>query len=368
MNIMQVFNSRIEKHGSFEDFMIEFAKQAKEKKLKVSFVFPAIETYSVKEKLEFFNAKVYIVENGWQSLRFIKDLCKIIFKERVKVIDFHFCTTLNLVPLFILLRVLRKVIIFHYHGEIIPIDDLKFRNRHFSRLRLITLFVNKIICVSYANKRFLEALNIKKEMHVVYNGIDIDKFAKMQTDRDFKREMGFKNGELIVTSIGSLIPRKGVKVLIKAVKYVIQRLPQARFIIAGGGNKGPYQKLTKILELQDKIIFTGLIKEYPYYILKASDLYVSASFAESFGLSIAEAKALGIPVVATRVGGVSEVVDEYKTGLLKDVGNFKELSEGIINLFNDKELRRQFSEAGKKRIKSAFNLKDKVTELLCHFN
>lgn len=368
MNILQVFNSRIQKHGSFEDFMIALARKAEAENRELGFVFPAAETQEVKEALESLGARIYIIADDWGSLGFIRELLKIIFKEKPDFLDFHFCCSPNLVPLFLILRLLRIKVIYHYHGEIIPVNELRFVNRHFSKLRLITLLVNKIICVSKANKEFLNALNIKRNVYVIYNGIDIDAFTRMAIERDFRKEMGFANGELIITTIASLIPRKGMNILIRAAQYALLQIPQARFVIIGAGDRERYQNLIDDLGIKNKVILTGLIKDYPYYILKASDLYVSASFAESFGLSIAEAQFLGIPVVATRVGGVPEVVCEGKTGFLTEAGNSINLSDQIVKLLKDNCLRREFSLAAREWVSKRFALKDKVDELFRHFS
>jgi len=345
--------------------MVELAEVAKEKGIRLGFVFPDVKTEEVKNKLESLSAKVYIIRENWTSFRLVNKLLKITLKEAPQILDFHFCYSINFVFLFLILKLLRKKIIYHYHGEIKPVEELKFFNRHFSKLRLFSFFVDKIICVSEANKRFLEALNVsKRKICVVYNGIKIENFDNFTVDKDFKEEVGFNDGEVIITSIGSLISRKGINVLIESAKYVLEEFPQARFVIVGRGNKEKYQKLARDLEIENKIVFTGLIKEYPYYILKATDLYVSASFSESFGLSIAEAQALGIPVVATRVGGVPEVVNNGKTGLLVPAGDAKALAKAIITLLKDKELRNNMGAKGRMWIRERFNLSEKVEELI----
>lgn len=364
MTIFQIFNSRIQKHGSFEDFMIELAGRCRTKGIRLSFAFPRVESEDVKKGLLSLDARIHTIEPRWSSLYFVKEVLNIVRKESPYVLDFHFCSSLNLVILFLILRILGKKVIFHYHGEIRPVEELSFINRHFSKLRLVTLFANKIICVSEANKRFLKALNIRKKIYVIYNGINIDNFTNIRVERDFRKEAGFNNGELIVTSIGSLIPRKGIGILIKAAKNVIDEIPQARFVIIGGGDMDKYLKLTEDLGIKDRVMLTGLLKEYPYHILKASDLYVSASFAESFGLSIAEAQILGIPVVATKVGGVPEVVNDGKTGVLVNPRDIDNLAKEITRLLTDKKLRREFSDAGRIWVKQRFNLTEKVEELL----
>lgn len=364
MKILQVFNSKVKKHGSFEDFMIELAKQAQAKDIKMSFVFPGVDSLDVKSQLEQYKANIFEIPVSWESFGFVIEILRIAIKEKIKVLDFHFCSSSNFFFLFLLLRIIGKKVVFHYHGEIRPIKELDFINRHFSRLRALTFFPSKIICVSYANKKFLQALNIRKEIEVVHNGIKIDSFDNIAVNNDFRKMAGIKDRELVVTSIGTLIPRKGMDILIRAAKIVLEKIPNVKFVIIGGGDKEPYESLARELKVIDKIITTGLLKDYPFDILKITDLYVSASYAESFGLSIAEAEALGIPVVATNVGGVPEVVDNGKTGFLVPSGDSIALAEKIIALLKNRNLRIQMGLSGRLWVKNNFDLQKKVEELM----
>jgi glycosyltransferase involved in cell wall biosynthesis len=365
MRILQVFNSRIQKHGSFEDFMIQLADKAKSNNLQVGFVFPRINTQEVRERLECLGAKVYTIEDSWKSFAFLKKLVKIVKSYKPDILDFHFCYSANFAIIFLILKIIGIKIIYHYHGEIFPIENLKFANRHFSKLRFQTLFVDKIICVSEANKKFLKALNVNKKIDVVYNGVNVRNFGKeANKTSDFRTKMGFTNGELIVTSIASLIPRKGVDILIRAAKSVIDNAPQARFILIGGGDKTPYQRLAESLGISDKIVFMGLVKDYPYHILKDTDVFAHASYAESFGLSIAESQLIGLPVVATDVGGVPEVVRDGLSGFLVPAGDSDKLARAITSLLNDEKLRKDLGAFGKKWIAERFNLENKVEELI----
>ncbi|UCC95036.1 MAG: glycosyltransferase family 4 protein [Candidatus Omnitrophota bacterium] len=364
MSIVQVFYSRITKHGSFEDFMIELARQSKERGMTLSFVFPNMKTQAVKDTLERFDAKVYVVSTRWESFLFLGKVLKIIKRQDADTVDFHFCSSLNFILLFLILRIMRKKVIFHYHGEIKPLEELGFFNHHFSRLRLLTFFVNRVVCVSGANKRYLEALNIRKSIDVIYNGINIENFTHTHIERDFRKEFGFTNGERIVTAMGSLIPRKGIDVLLRAARLTMDCKPDVRFVFIGGGDKAKYEKLAKDLGIEGKVYFTGLIKEYPYYILRASDVYVSASFAESFGLSIAEAQVLGLPVVATSVGGVPEVVDGGRTGLLVASGDDSALAEAIVRLLEDEDLQEYLCREAAVYVRAKFNIQEKVKELI----
>jgi len=364
MKLVQVFCSRIRKHGSFEDFMIELARQARENDIRLTFVFPAIETQAVQTDLQRNGAAVRVISAPWSSWSLVRALLAALFTIKPDVVDFHFCDTLNFAPVFFLLRLRGIRIIYHYYGEIRPIEELAFVNRHFSRLRFLLFFVSSIICVSDANKRFLRALNVRMPITVIYAGISIHAFEGVTPKRDFRREQGWTAGELVVTSIGTLIPRKGMDILIRASAIVLNTLPHVRLVIVGAGDQSPYQGLIDRLALRGRVVLTGLLKEYPFDILLATDVYVSASYAESFGLSIAEAQMLGIPVVATRVGGVPEVVAEGQTGLLVPSGDADGLARALIRLLGDGDLRHAFALAGPKWVGSRFDLSIKVRELV----
>lgn len=363
ITVIQIFNSSIQKHGSFEDFMIELAGQAHERNVNLGFIFPGIKTTEIRNALVSLNAKFFIIKKRWSSFGFVGEILKIMQAENADVLDFHFCASLNLIPLFIILRLLKKKIIFHYHGEIMPVEKIKFINKYISRLRIFCSLADKIICVSEANRKFLQALNIRKKIDVVYNGIKIDNFRNVQVKSDFRKEYGI-NGELVVTSIGSLIPRKGMDIFLRAAKEILNNIPNVRFVIVGGGDIKKYEQLARDLGIFDKVILTGLLKDYPYHILKATDLYVSASFAESFGLSVAEAQIIGIAVVATEVGGIPEVVQDGRTGLLVEPGDYRKLALAIERLLLDENLRKKFSLAGQQWVSKQFELKNKVEEFI----
>jgi len=367
--VLQIFNSRIQKHGSFEDFMVGLAEECKRVGNKIIFVFPSIATKSIKENLEKVGAKVVVIKGQWESLNFVKQILEIIKTENINVIDIHFCCSLNFVLLFVILKILRKdvKILYHYHGEIMPIENLKFINHHFSRLRFLTLFVDKIIAVSEANKQFLKALDIRKEIVTIYNGVKIENFlARNKTDSC--KSLTISNGEILVTTIGSLIPRKGIDVLLKSAEKVIREIPKVRFVIIGGGDgEVRYRNLAKDLGIEKNVIFTGLLKDYPFEILALTDLYVSSSYSESFGLSIAEAMAYEIPVVATKVGGVPEVVKDSQTGILVPPGDTEALAKGIIEMLKNERLRKSMGKIGKERVKNLFDLNNRVRELIEQF-
>jgi glycosyltransferase involved in cell wall biosynthesis len=121
-----------------------------------------------------------------------------------------------------------------------------------------------------------------------------------------------------------------------------------------------YKNLATELQLNDVAHFTGLMIQYPFELLKRSDIFVSASESESFGLVFAEAMSFGLPVVACRVGGIPEVVVDGKTGLLVEANDPKAFATALLTLLEDPPLRARMGEAGLQQVKSAFRLDETI--------
>ena len=355
-------NSRLAKHGSFEDFMICTARLARERGWDTDFVFPAIETPSIQQALEKEGASVWAVSPSWHTKTAAYRIGKLLRRLRPDVINFHFCHGLPMVGLYFACLLSGMKVVFHYHGEIRPLETLRWRDRHVSLLRLTSFFVSHIVTVSQANATFLKELNVRTPMDVVYNGIDVGLFMKRAGGAGRPRPSG-DNVQFIY--LGALIQRKQVHVLIQAFALVNRRSPKTRLTIVGGGDlESKCRKLASELGLQDSVVFTGLLPEYPFELLAGSDIFVTASEAESFGLVLAEAMCLGVPVVACRVGGIPEVVADQETGLLVPPYDPESLTAAMTTLASDPSLRERMAQAGRERVRQRFDLQDKVASLL----
>ncbi len=118
----------------------------------------------------------------------------------------------------------------------------------------------------------------------------------------------------------------------------------------------------------DDVIFTGLLRDYPYGIIKGAKVFVSASEQESFGLVFAESLLLGTPVVGCRVGGIPEVVVEGKSGFLVDKDDLDGFVSSVVALLDNENMRKGFADFGRRYVKERFDLKDRVNELIEEFN
>jgi glycosyltransferase involved in cell wall biosynthesis len=357
MRMLVFINSRITKLGSFEDYIVEFARKAKVLGWTAGFVFPAVEAVELIARVEREQAKIYITTAPWTSTKGIIESIRLIRRFKPDIVDFHFCGTLRYFPVFLFCRATGVAVVYHYHGEIRPINTLRWKNIHISVLRLLSLCCRLVVTVSKANKRFLQALNISTPIDVVYNGIDVDRFLQSSAEMNDQPSARGDSGTLNCLYIGSMIDRKRVDVLLRAFAIVRSRCSAARLTLVGGGPlEGELRRLATDLQLEDAVRFTGLIIQYPFDELKCSDIFVSASESESFGLVFAEAMSFGLPIVACRVGGIPEVVEDGKTGLLVGANEPDSLARALLTLLKDRQLRIQMGEAGLERVKSVFQL------------
>jgi glycosyltransferase involved in cell wall biosynthesis len=166
--------------------------------------------------------------------------------------------------------------------------------------------------------------------------------------------------EVLLGTIGNLYPTKGFEYLIDATKYLIDNGLNLATVIIG---QGPEQKRladwVSQNRLEKNVYLTGRINEAAK-LLPAFDIYVCSSLKEGLSYTLIEAMQAGVPVVATRVGGNPELVEENKTGLLVEPANAEKLANAIIKLLGDSKLQQEFSRNATKKAQEEFSLEKMV--------
>jgi glycosyltransferase involved in cell wall biosynthesis len=199
----------------------------------------------------------------------------------------------------------------------------------------------RFLAVSESTKNELLKRGIPEErIKVIFCGIDHKLF---KVNPDFKKET-----VPTILYLGRLKKYKSVDLLIKALPTVLEKVPEARVVIIGEGDFKPeLQNLARNLELQDKVIFTGFIdNQTKVEWLHRAWVTVYPSIKEGWGLTNIEANACGTPAIASDVPGLRESVLPGKTGFLFRYGDIEDLSDKIIRIITDKELRDKFSKEG----------------------
>jgi len=364
MNFLFVFNSGVAKHGSFEDFMIELGRQIKVRGDRAGFVFPRIGDKNVAEEIGRVG-EVFVVDGDWGDKAVVGRILDVVDGFGADVVNTHFC---DFNSFFCFYRALRRRGVrgvYHYHGEILPISEMAWWKRWVSSIRFFSWYADLIITVSEANARFLRFLNVRPLVEVVYNGIDLGRFDGHCVDYDGLARYGIGRDDEYVCYLGSLNEgRKRVADLLEIFRRVLQRRKGVKFLVMGKGDVDRFKGIASDLGIGDSVVFTGLLRDYPYGFISGAKALVSASKQESFGLVFAEALLLGVPVVACKVGGIPEVVVDGKSGFLVDRDDFDGFADRVVRLLDDEQLRNEMVAFGRDYVRRNFDLRRQVERVI----
>ena len=214
-----------------------------------------------------------------------------------------------------------------------------------------------IVVVSKAVKNEINNLGVnEKNIKVIYNGIDPSNF-------DFNIMPKVSNKNFIVGSICRLHKEKGLKYLLEAIKIAKETISNIRLIIVGEGDERQNLiNISKDLNIYNNVLFSGFQKDVAKWI-KEFDLFVLPTIKrEAFGIVLIEAMASRVPVIASRIGGIPEVIIDSKNGLLVSPADSSELAQAIITLHNDPEKRKRMGLAGRKIVEEKFSEEKMISE------
>ena len=222
--------------------------------------------------------------------------------------------------------------------------------------------VDRFICASAAIRSLLEAAGIPPERtSVVYEGVDVERIRAVPA-LDLHKAFQLPRGAPIVGNVAALVPHKGQRHLIDAAARVVRHVPDARFLIAGEGElEDSLRRRIAGLGLEKHVLLAGFRPDV-IALHQGFDLFVMSSTTEGLGTSALDAMACGKAVVATRAGGLAEVVADGETGLLVPVRNAEALADAIVTLLRDAALRARCGAAGLARVRSAFDAGRMVRE------
>ena len=222
--------------------------------------------------------------------------------------------------------------------------------------------VDRFICASEAIRKILLADGVAPGRAVtVHEGIDLGHVAAAPR-LAIHEEFWLPHGSPIVGNVAALVPHKGQRHLVEAAALVIREVPDARFVIAGEGELRPtLEHLIKHLHLEKHVILAGFRPDV-LSMHKAFDIFVMSSITEGLGTSLLDAMACGRPIVATTAGGMPEVVQDFKTGILVPPRDDRALADGIIRLLKDPALRERMGTAGLALAQARFSAERMVAD------
>lgn len=222
-----------------------------------------------------------------------------------------------------------------------------------------------IIAISDHVARFTIARGVRDARRIrrVYHGLQSHDPAEMERERvEVRRELGLGIHDYVVGNVGRLARQKGQRHLIRALPYLLERVPRAYVVIAGGGDQEPYLRaLADELGVAERVRVLGPRRDVPA-IMRAVDVFAMPSMWEGFGISLLEAMAEARPIVASRVATIPEVVVDGESGLLVPPGDPVTLGEALASLAADPERAKCLGNAGKQRLERHFSLEKMVAD------
>ncbi len=238
--------------------------------------------------------------------------------------------------------------------------DFHLKGSSFSRWKYRQ--VDCFIAASEAIRQMIVADGIPADRTVtVHEGIDVDHVLAAPAV-NVHELFWLPHHAPVVGNVAALVPHKGQRYLIEAAHLVVQQVPDARFVILGEGELREHlEKQVHEHHLEKHVLLPGFRTD-ALGCIKGFDLFVMSSVAEGLGTSLLDAMACARPIVATRAGGIPEIVEDEVNGLLVPPRDHTALAHAIVRALKDEDLRRRMGEAGFARVRERFTVERMVAE------
>jgi N-acetyl-alpha-D-glucosaminyl L-malate synthase BshA len=207
----------------------------------------------------------------------------------------------------------------------------------------------------YLKKKTIEDFNVTRHIETITNFVNCDVYTpcKDENERHEARKRFAPRGEAILMHLSNFRPVKRVPDVVRIFAGVAREIPAQLVLIGDGPDRSAAEWLAHDLGIHSHIHFLGK-QERVNELLPLADLLLMPSQLESFGLAALEAMACKVPSIATRVGGVPELIDDGETGLLYEVGDVAAMAEGALSLLGDSSRLEAMREAGRKTAQKRF--------------
>ncbi|MCC7417599.1 MAG: glycosyltransferase [Acidobacteria bacterium] len=222
--------------------------------------------------------------------------------------------------------------------------------------------VDCFVAASEEVRKMLVGDGIPPERTVtVHEGIDLE-HVRAAPPVDVHEQLWLPHHAPVVGNVAALVPHKGQRYLIEAARLVVRELPDARFLILGEGElREQLERQVREHRLEKHVLLPGFRPDVIGWI-KNFDLFAMSSITEGLGTSLLDAMACSRAIVATSAGGIPEIVEDGRTGLLVPPRDHAAMARAIVRLLTDAGERRRFGEAGQARVAERFTVERMVEE------
>ncbi len=230
--------------------------------------------------------------------------------------------------------------------------------------KFLVRFADHIVAVSQAQRERLRRLLIPADkISVVFNSVDAGSLAKIEGE-NLRTRYNFPQKSVILISAGRFSREKGQGILVEAMKKAVVLDTRLRLVLYGDGPELESVRMrVKSFKLEDKILLPGFEKNLLSH-LKGADILVNPSLSEGLPNIVLEAMALGVPVVATAVGGVPEIITDGTEGRLVPPRDAGRLVEAILELAQSQQKAGTLAEAARRRVEREFSFESQLSALM----
>ncbi len=295
----------------------------------------------------------HIIEaKGSFNWRFLRALLRLIRSERVDVIQSHllgsnvYCALAGLIA--------RKPVIATFHGMVDVGPNERFRA---FKLWALNRGVSRFVAVSNSLRDAIARAGLldAARCEIVYNGIDLTRYGKSD-ERALRTRLALPATAVLIGSLGNIRPAKGYDLLIRAARHIVDRFPQAHFVVAGEPKSSLQRELDALareLRVDGHVHFVGFCADSAAF-LGQLDIFVLSSTSEGLSIATVEALATGLPVVATRCGGPEEIIADDRDGMLVAIDAIA-LAEGVATLLDDAGRAERLAQTGRRTVRERFD-------------
>ena len=225
-----------------------------------------------------------------------------------------------------------------------PLATVSRRNVYRNRLAASTM--RFLVAVSSSlGRRFCQSSSVPLDkLRVISYGTDLRAVDRVTVERvsELRQQLCFRSDDIVIGSVGRLVEQKDYATQLRAFAFAAARVPGLRMVIAGDGPlRSSLEDLTRDLGIADRVRFLGNWNDVPA-LLRSVDFFALASKFEPFGVALLEAKAAGLPIVATAVNEIPEIVQDGESGLLAVPENASSMAGLFVRLAEDRALRSRF--------------------------
>ncbi len=225
---------------------------------------------------------------------------------------------------------------------------------------------NKTIAISNQVKEHLASeFRVNREnIYLVHNGIDLSKFKEYKIDEinDLKKEIGLGNKYFVAGTAARFSSVKGLEYFIRSMPEVLRTRKDIVFLLIGYGREElKLRQLAKVLKVEDRVKFFNPTRRTQEYLC-VMDIFVMPSIQEGLGISILEAQAQKIPVIASNVGGIPDIIEDRITGILVEPKDESAISKAILELLEDRNLYSIIKNGAYNKIVKEFSLEKMIVD------